>query len=125
MIRKDRRRRDRFDDGSDVNPMNYVANMSDAMLILAVGIMLALLIHWNVDVSTTGGDDSDKGMTLNEQGNEQIDMDSAVQFDETDMEEREKPESMEGGDGMDKLGEVYYDAASGKYYVVKDGNGEK
>ena len=39
------RTRERFG-GEDVNPMNYLSNLSDVMLILAVGIMLALVVHW-------------------------------------------------------------------------------
>ena len=50
-------------DSEDVNPMNYISNLSDAMLILAVGIMLALIVHWNVDISTSGGTMSDSGTT--------------------------------------------------------------
>ena len=48
------RTRDRFG-GEDVNPMNYLSNLSDVMLILAVGIMLALVVHWNVDITASGG----------------------------------------------------------------------
>ena len=60
--------------------------MSDAMLILAVGIMLALIIHWNVDVSTSGGEMSDSGMTLQQQsdgqgGDSAVSKDNAVSFD--------------------------------------------
>ena len=105
MIRKDRRRKNRFADDSDINPLNYAGNMSDVMLIL--------------DVSTTGGDaSSENGMTLEAQG-EQINKDDAVEFDESDIEEKEQPEDMNGG-GMNKLGEVYYDAETGKYYVIKN-----
>lgn len=118
MIRIDRRRKNRFADDADINPLNYAGNMADVMLVLAVGIMLALIIHWNVDVSTTGGDaSSEGGMTLQQQG-EQINKDDAVEFDESDMQEKEQPEDMDGG-GMNKLGEVYYDSESGKYYVIK------
>ena len=31
-------------------PMDGVSNMSDAMLVLAVGIMLALVINWKIDI---------------------------------------------------------------------------
>lgn len=120
MIKKDRRRKNRFATDSDINPLNYAANMADIMLILAVGIMLALIIHWNVDVSTTGGDaSSEGGMTLQAQG-EQINKEDAVEFEESDLKEKDKPEDLDEGGGMNKLGEVYYDAESGKYYVIKD-----
>ncbi len=124
--RREKRRRRNFDTQEDVNPMNYVSNLSDAMLILAVGIMLALIIHWNVDVSTSGGDMSDSGMSLNKQadsdgsgGDSKIDKKDAVSFDESNMEEKENTDDLSKDGGMDKLGEVYYDEATGKYYVIK------
>ena len=114
----------RFDKETDVNPISYTGNLSDAMLILAVGIMLALIIHWNVDVSTSGGEMSDSGMTLQQQsdgkgGDSAISKDSAVSFDGKDLTEMDNSKDMSNGGGMDKLGEVYYDEATGKYYVVK------
>ena len=45
-----RRRRSRFRETEDINPMNFVSNLSDVMLILAVGIMLALILHWKVEI---------------------------------------------------------------------------
>ena len=41
--------RSRSDD-APVNPMDSISNLADAMLVLAVGIMLALIINWNVDI---------------------------------------------------------------------------
>ena len=37
-------------DESIINPMDGLGNLADAMLVLAVGIMLALVIHWNINV---------------------------------------------------------------------------
>ena len=45
--------RSRSDD-APVNPMDSISNLADAMLVLAVGIMLALIINWNVDISSAG-----------------------------------------------------------------------
>ena len=39
-----------FGQDEGVNPMDGVSNMSDAMLVLAVGIMLALVINWKIVV---------------------------------------------------------------------------
>lgn len=122
--RRNRRRGNRFDDGEDINPLTYTANISDAMLILAVGIMLALIVHWNVDVSTTGGDMSGEETPM-VQGNDEIDTNSAISFEEQDMEQLDSSENMEEGDGMDKLGEVYYDAATGKYYIIENDRQEE
>ena len=45
--------RGRSDDAPG-NPMDSISNLADAMLVLAVGIMLALIINWNVDISSAG-----------------------------------------------------------------------
>jgi len=38
----------------DFSPMEGVGNMADAMLVFACGLLLALIMSWNVDVSETG-----------------------------------------------------------------------
>lgn len=89
----------------DVNPMDSVSNMSDAMLILAVGIMLALIIHWNVDIS--GGQ-----KVVDVQNTEEIsNMES--------LDEREVNEVSQE-DGLSEKGKVLYDEKTGKYYMVID-----
>ena len=32
------------------NPMDGLQNLADAMLVLAVGVMLALVIHWSIEI---------------------------------------------------------------------------
>lgn len=89
--------------GEDVNPMSYISNLSDAMLVLAMGIMVALVLHWNVNLSETNG--SDEGTE------EQV-----ISFDEKELEDQEQlPEKAK------KSGEVYYDAETDSYYIVRDG----
>ena len=83
MLRERRKRREE----SEVNPMDGVANLSDAMLILAVGIMLALILNWNVDISAVRGDssaDTEEALTFTE---EDIDyLRSTGTFDEDFLE---------------------------------------
>ena len=62
-MKRRRRRGERFSEES-VDPMNYVSNLSDAMLVLAVGMMLALIVHWNVDISTGGRCSENVGETV-------------------------------------------------------------
>ena len=38
----------------DFSPMEGVGNMADAMLVFACGILLALIMSWNIDVSDRG-----------------------------------------------------------------------
>ena len=91
-----------FDGKEELNPMNSVSNLSDIMLILAVGIMLALVMHWNVPIV------SSPGAVETEETN-------AVEFSADDLESIvELPENMQ------KTGEVYYDPESGSYYIIND-----
>ncbi len=122
-MRKRRRRTERFS-GESVDPMHYLSNLSDAMLVLAVGMMLALIVHWNVDISTGGRSDNLSGDTVaaeGEGGQSIIDRDSAVTFTPEQLEQMDATES-ESDEGMEKLGEVYYDAATGKYYIIESGS---
>ena len=124
-MRRGRRTRRRFSE-EEVNPMNYLSNLSDAMLVLAVGIMLALIVHWNVDISTSGGTMSDSGQSYaadGEGGNSAIDRDSAVNFSQDELDNMQSQDKLDSSDtGMEKLGEVYYDAAPGQYYIVENGS---
>lgn len=112
-MKRRRRRGERFSDES-VDPMNYVSNLSDAMLVLAVGMMLALIVHWNVDISTGGRSSENVGETVAAEG----------QGGQSAIERRRRPcrsrpeelEQMGLYRGRDRrgawksLGEVYYDA---------------
>ncbi|MCD8332161.1 MAG: DUF2149 domain-containing protein [Oscillospiraceae bacterium] len=112
-------RRKRIDSGSspaafqeDVNPMDGVGNLADAMLVLAVGIMLALVVAWNVDITTsTPATDSDNSAAVDpvyevdgvliggdEEDAESIDMDDLSEYD----------------------GKVYVDS-DGNFYFAEDG----
>jgi hypothetical protein len=107
--RKGRRRR--LDD-EDVNPMNYVSNLSDVMLILATGIMLALIIHWQIDVDATSSEETT-------QTEEEGSVDVTTTFTDDDLEN-----SQDVPDSLEKLGAVYYDAETGTYYII-DGDGSE
>ncbi|MDR3305663.1 MAG: hypothetical protein LBS85_06560, partial [Clostridiales Family XIII bacterium] len=37
--------------GEDVNPSAYIVNLADCMLVLACGVIVALVTYWNVDLS--------------------------------------------------------------------------
>ena len=105
-------------DGKDVNPMNYLSNLSDVMLILAVGIMLALVVHWNVDITASGG--QAQGNT-GENGSVLVDKDHAVTMTDEELARLQEQNGVTGGgESLEKRGEVYYDAETGTYYIVRD-----
>lgn len=115
------RTRERFG-GEDVNPMSYLSNLSDVMLILAVGIMLALVVHWNVDITASG--DQSQGST-GENGSVLVDKDKALTMTDEELARLEEQGGVTGGDSdsMEKRGEVYYDTETGTYYIVRSGGG--
>lgn len=114
------RTRERFG-GEDVNPMNYLSNLSDVMLILAVGIMLALVVHWNVDITASGG--QAQGNT-GENGSVLVDKDHAVTMTDEELARLQEQNGVAGGgENLEKRGEVYYDAETGTYYIVRDSSG--
>jgi len=92
------------------NPMDGVANLADVMIVLAVGIMLALIINWNVDVGATAYIDPSAQTAPN----------NALALEDGNMEEVTDTGEEVNSDEMEKLGSVYYDEASGKYYIIVD-----
>ena len=88
-----------------VDPMSSIGNLADAMLVLAVGIMLALILNWNVDISTP-------------QVQKPVD---PIPFEEDDLTPApDDSQVLDGGD-LQEMGTVYYDAATGTYYIVQNG----
>lgn len=88
-------REDEFD------PMEGMANLADVMLVFACGLLLALIINWNVDVTSTVRQEDPQ----NKYEIEGVDSDNSQTIDgEADLEE---------------MGKVYKDPKTGKYYVVE------
>ena len=54
-------------------------------------------------------------------GQSAIDRDDALSFTPEELEQMDSTEG-ETDEGMEKLGEVYYDAETGKYYIIENGN---
>ncbi len=100
MLRQRRLRRRE----TEVNPMDGVANLADAMLVLAVGIMLALILNWNVDISAV-------------RGQADPETEEALTFTEEDLTQSE---AQEGQGELKKLGAVYYDPETGLYYIIEE-----
>ena len=99
--------------GSDdsVNPMESVANLADVMIVLAVGIMLALIINWNVDIGAVAFKNENPRETKQE---------NAMVLDEDNIQEVKDDAEQVDSDGMERFGTVYFDEASGKYYIIVD-----
>ena len=86
----------------DFSPMEGVGNMADAMLVFACGLLLALIISWNVNVSETGEIKAPEVKYEVENIGDTVEEDAAVTENLKDM------------------GRVYQDPETGKYYVVEE-----
>ena len=94
------------------------------MLVLALGILVALVVHWNVNIvpsNPADGKDSATVQTETSGGENQIDRSAAAEFSEEDLQKAGADEAG-SGEGLERMGTVYYDEATGKYYVVDDAN---
>jgi hypothetical protein len=82
--------------------LDGVANLADVMLVLACGLLLALVINWNVDITSSKQNDSSADEIKTEMefsGNDDENLDSDTNYEE--------------------LGTVYRDPATGKLYLIE------
>lgn len=91
--------------------MNYLSNLSDVMLVLAVGMMLALVVAWNVDIINTSPDNDTPR-----------DAQAVSEMTPADFTPDENEQTLDE-DELREFGTVYVDQ-NGNYYVVEGGKGE-
>ena len=82
--------------GDNVDPNSSLTNIADCMLVLMLGFLVALVARYNIDLMPQ--EDQIKGIEVNMDAN---------------------------GDGVideqfSAAGTVYYDAATGNYYLVEE-----
>ena len=100
----------RTEEEPPVNPMDSVGNMADTMLVLAVGIMLALVVNWNVDLAVVSASKDKKTQASKSQQT------VAVYKDQIQSaKDSQKPDEKD----LTKMGAVYYDKTTGNYYIIK------
>lgn len=87
----------------DFSPMEGVGNMADAMLVFACGILLALIMSWNVEITERG----------------EINYESGLKYEVNGIGE-EAYENIDPTEGLEEMGTVYYDPDTGKYYVIEN-----
>ena len=111
MVRRKKRRRRASDD--DIDPMAGTTNLVDAMLVLALGFLIFVVISWNMQ-SVIFSDMS--------QDQKQAVMESMKQVSEVTQgqELNDTPDtSQSSGQGFTELGKVYKDPSSGKLIMVE------
>lgn len=85
------------------NPMEGAANLADCMLVLACGLMLAVIVSWNVDFG--------RSETL-------VGIEQGQQLTELDGMDESSQDSFAGSEGYEEMGKVYRDPDTGKLYMV-------
>ncbi len=87
----------------EVNPLEGAVNIVDAMLVFACGLMLSLVIHWNVNLDQVGA---------------QVEVQMGQEVTESpDIEENLIKTQNEGG-LYEKMGTVYKDPDTGQLFMV-------
>jgi len=104
---RDRKLTSGFGEEEQAEPMAGLSNMSDTMLVLAVGIMLALVINWHLDLGATSTATSD---TLDQSQLTEIQDYTNVNEDELTQEQTQA--------GLEEKGKVFVDPNTGKMYVL-------
>ena len=107
MLRRNGSGRLRSDNGfaarEEINTMATVANLVDAMLVLAVGLMLALIVSWNLNIAENG--------QVNDNARRE---DALSDFTEEEVQSTDEAPT----ENLEKQGTVYYDPETDKYYVI-------
>ena len=85
----------------DVDPMSSLGNIGDIMLVFACGLMVSLVLAWNVDLGRFS----------------QVDMGESEAIDDPTAYE----EVIEGGGSTYiQRGTVYQDAETGQFYMIEN-----
>jgi hypothetical protein len=85
----------------DFNPSEGILNLADVMLVFACGLMLSLVINWNIDINV-----------------EEVDMEVGSEVDQVENMEENMAENMNSEEGYEKMGTLYKDPVTGKLYML-------
>lgn len=83
------------------DPTSGLANLADCMLVLSCGLMVALVVAWNIDLNVTEVSKSENYKEV-----------SNVQNADGDIES--------GGASYVDMGRIYQDPETGKLYMVEE-----
>jgi len=109
-----KRKKGKFLSQSEEDPMAGTSNLVDAMLVIAVGLLVFLVISWNMQniVFNENMDEQQKQKVRNA-------IQEVSQLDQG-QELNETPDlSKSSGDGFTEMGKVYRDSDTGKLIMVE------
>ena len=100
MVRRKSARRQRVEE----DPMAGTSNLVDAMLVIAVGFLVFVIISWNM-----------QAMITDEAPQQTTEIDQGTQLDHA------PDTSNSSGQGYTEMGKVYKDPSTGKLIMVEGG----
>ncbi len=90
---------------NDLNPLDGLANLADIMLVFACGLMLSLVISWNLDLG---------GLT----SHVELDTDEGL-AEIGGLEAADKQQQIDSN-SYEKMGTVYRDPETGEMYLLSE-----
>lgn len=107
-------RKNSFDESDEEDPMAGVANLVDAMLVIAVGLLVFLVINWNMQAIVFNED------VTPEQRQDAINAMKQVTEVDQGQQLNETPDvSNSSGEGYAEMGKVYKDPKTGKMIMIE------
>jgi hypothetical protein len=88
----------------EINPTDSVINIVDVMLVFSCGLLLALVMFWNVDLKAQ----------------DMVSIDQGADVSQIDEVQDNIEQSETGGSGYEKMGTVYKDPVTGQLYMLKE-----
>lgn len=85
----------------DVNPLENLANLADAILVFACGLMLALIVSGGIHIDL-----------------EQVNLKQGEELTEVDETSETLKETMNAENGYEKMGVLYREPETGKMYML-------
>ena len=111
MVRKKQRRRSRR---VEEDPMAGTANLVDAMLVIAVGFLVFVIISWNMQAIVFNED-----MTPEQKQQVMQSIKSVSEVNQGQQLNETPDTSNSSGQGYTEMGKVYKDPSTGKLIMVE------
>ena len=110
-----RDRSKRFTEGDEEDPMAGVANLVDAMLVIAVGLLVFLVMSWNMQNIVFNQD-----MTQEQKQQAMQAMKNVVEVDQGEQLNETPDTTNSSGEGYTEMGKVYKDPSTGRLIMVEE-----
>ncbi|MDR0913336.1 MAG: DUF2149 domain-containing protein [Methanobrevibacter sp.] len=109
-----RRKRSRRGCRIEEDPMSGTGNIVDAMLVIAVGLLIFLVLSWNMQAIVFNQD-----MSQEEKQNAMNTIQKVSQVDQGQQLNETPDTSSQSGEGYVEMGKVYKDPKTGKLIMVE------